>query len=87
IATIKDGFTEEQRYFEYSGQNAVYMAVKATRDQNIIPVAESVHHYIEAKNKTLPDDMQLKILVDMTYYLNGRLDMMLKNLLQGAALV
>ena len=87
IATIKDGFTEEDRYFEYSGQNAIYMAVQATRDQNIIPVAESVRNYIEAKNKTLPDDIQLKVLVDMTYYLNGRLDMMLKNLLQGAALV
>ncbi|MCA2492333.1 MULTISPECIES: efflux RND transporter permease subunit, partial [Vibrio] len=23
IATIKDGFTEEERYFEYSGQNAI----------------------------------------------------------------
>ncbi|MGP8306157.1 efflux RND transporter permease subunit [Vibrio sp. YIC-376] len=87
IATIKDGFTEEERYFEYSGQNAIYMSVEATRDQNIIPVAESVRKYIEAKNKTLPNDVQLKILVDMTYYLNGRLDMMLKNLLQGAALV
>ncbi|WP_319534635.1 efflux RND transporter permease subunit [uncultured Vibrio sp.] len=87
IATIKDGFTEEERYFEYSGQNAIYMSVEATRDQNIIPVAESVHKYIEAKNKTLPSDVQLKVLVDMTYYLNGRLDMMLKNLLQGAALV
>lgn len=87
IATIKDGFTEEDRYFEYSGQNAIYMAVQATRDQNIIPVAESVRNYIEAKNKTLPSDIQLKVLVDMTYYLNGRLDMMLKNLLQGAALV
>ncbi|MCV5990846.1 efflux RND transporter permease subunit, partial [Escherichia coli] len=85
--TIKDGFTEEERYFEYSGQNAIYMSVEATRDQNIIPVAQSVRDYIEAKNKTLPSDVQLKILVDMTYYLNGRLDMMLKNLLQGAVLV
>ncbi|EPN8544125.1 efflux RND transporter permease subunit [Vibrio alginolyticus] len=87
IATIKDGFTEEERYFEYSGQNAIYMSVEATRDQNIIPVAQSVRNYIEAKNKTLPQDVKLKILVDTTYYLNGRLDMMLKNLLQGAALV
>ncbi|EGQ8003444.1 efflux RND transporter permease subunit [Vibrio parahaemolyticus] len=87
IATIKDGFTEEERYFEYSGQNAIYMSVEATRDQNIIPVAQSVRDYIEAKNKTLPSNVQLKILVDMTYYLNGRLDMMLKNLLQGAVLV
>ncbi|KGY13271.1 acriflavin resistance protein [Vibrio tubiashii] len=87
IATIKDGFTEDDRYFKYSGQNAMYLSVKATKDQNMVTVAESVKAYIEQKNKTLPPDLQIKTLVDMTYYLNARLDMMLKNLLQGAVLV
>jgi multidrug efflux pump subunit AcrB len=35
----------------------------------------------------LPQGLELKILVDMTFYLNSRLDMMLKNLFQGALLV
>ena len=87
IATIYDGFTEGERYFKYSGQNAIFMSVKATRSQNIIPVAQSVHNYIEQKNKSLPSGLQIKVLVDMTYYLNGRLDMMIKNLIQGAVLV
>ncbi|NOI80203.1 efflux RND transporter permease subunit [Vibrio tubiashii] len=87
IATIKDGFTEDDRYFRYSGQNAMYLSVKATKDQNMVTVAESVKTYIEQKNQTLPSDLKIKTLVDMTYYLNARLDMMLKNLLQGAVLV
>lgn len=87
IATIKDGFTEDDRYFRYSGQNAMYLSVKATKDQNMVTVAESVKAYIEHKNQTLPSDLKIKTLVDMTYYLNARLDMMLKNLLQGAVLV
>lgn len=87
IATIKDGFTEDDRYFRYSGQNAMYLSVKATKDQNMVTVAESVKAYLEQKNQTLPADLQIKTLVDMTYYLNARLDMMLKNLLQGAVLV
>jgi len=87
IATIKDGFTEDDRYFKYSGENAIYLSVKATKDQNMVTVAESVKAYIEQKNKTLPADLKIKTLVDMTYYLNARLDMMLKNLLQGAFLV
>src|SRR5690606_20647543 len=60
---------------------------KATKEQDIIPVAESVKAYIEHKNAQLPADLKIKTLVDMTYYLQGRLDMMLKNLLQGAVLV
>ena len=87
IATIKDGFTEDDRYFKYSGQNAMYLSVKATKDQNMVTVADTVKAYIEQKNLTLPADLQIKTLVDMTYYLNARLDMMLKNLLQGAVLV
>lgn len=87
VAEIKDGFTEGERYFKYSGKNAIYMSVKATKDQNIIPVADSVKRFIEQRNKTLPTGMELKVLVDMTYYLNGRLDMMLSNLFQGSILV
>lgn len=87
VATVTDGFTEGERYFKYSGQNAMWMAVKATKSQNMVPVAESVKQYIEQRNKTLPEGVELKVLVDMTYYLNARLDMMLSNLMQGAVLV
>lgn len=87
VAIIKDGFTEGERYFKYSGENSIYMAVKATKEQNMVPVANSVKKFVEERNKTLPEGLKLKILVDMTYYLNARLDMMLKNLFQGAVLV
>lgn len=87
VAIIKDGFTEGERYFKYSGKNAIFMAVHATKEQNIVPVAKSVKDFIALRNETLPDGMELKVLVDMTYYLNARLDMMLSNLFQGAILV
>lgn len=87
IAIIKDGFTEGERYFKYNGKNAIYMSVSATKSQNTIPVANTVKAYIEQRNKTLPNGVSLEILVDMTYYLNARLDMMLKNLFQGSILV
>ncbi|MDC8831788.1 efflux RND transporter permease subunit [Alteromonas gilva] len=87
IAEIKDGFTEGERYFRYTGQNAVLIAVNATKSQNIIPIAETVKDFMAFKNKELPAGLELKELVDMTYYLNARLDMMLSNLLQGSILV
>ncbi|MFT4939641.1 MAG: multidrug efflux pump subunit AcrB [Paraglaciecola sp.] len=87
VADIKDGFVEGERYFKYSGVNAIYMSVKATKDQSSIPVSKSVKDYIEMRNQTLPPGLELKILVDFTYYLNARLDMMLKNLFQGSILV
>ena len=87
VAEIRDAFTEGEYYFKYSGKNAIYIAVKATPTQNIVPVAETVKAYIAHKNEQFPEGVSLETMVDMTYYLDGRLDMMLKNLLQGAILV
>lgn len=87
IADIKDGFTEGERYFRYTGQNAVLIAVNATKSQSIVPIAETVKDFMAFKNAELPAGLELKELVDMTYYLNARLNMMLNNLFQGSLLV
>lgn len=87
IAVIKDEFTEGERYFKLNGKNAVFISVKATKEQNMVPVAESVKKFIELKNQELPAGVELESIVDMTYYLNGRLNMMKTNLLQGMFLV
>jgi multidrug efflux pump subunit AcrB len=87
VATLLDGFTEGERYFKYSGQNSILIAVNATKSQDIIPVSDSVKQYVEQKNKHLPQGLEIKILVDMTYYLNARLNLMLTNLVEGAILV
>ena len=65
----------------------MYLSVKATQEQNMIPVADSVKAFIDQKNKQLPLGIRLEPLMDMTYYLNARLDMMKANLFQGAILV
>jgi multidrug efflux pump subunit AcrB len=87
VAVIKDEFTEGERYFKLNAKNAVYIQVKATTEQNMVPVANSVNAYIERKNAQLPAGVKIESLVDMTYYLNGRLNMMKTNLLQGMFLV
>ncbi|NOU51224.1 efflux RND transporter permease subunit [Pseudoalteromonas sp. JBTF-M23] len=87
VAVVKDEFTEGERYFKLNGKNGVYIAVKATKEQNMIPIAETVKAYIEQKNAQLPAGVEIVPLVDMTYYLNGRLNMMKTNLFQGAILV
>ncbi|MBT1064437.1 efflux RND transporter permease subunit [Bowmanella sp. Y26] len=87
VAFIQDELAEGEYYFKYSGENAIFMSVKATKDQNMVPVAKSVKDFIEHRNQTLPHGVEMKVLVDMTYYLNARLDMMLNNLWQGAILV
>ncbi|WP_046005812.1 efflux RND transporter permease subunit [Pseudoalteromonas rubra] len=87
VAEIKDAFVEGEFYFKLNGVNAAYLSVKATNDQNMVPIASTIHSYIEAKNESLPEGVELTAFVDMTYYLEARLDMMKKNMFQGAILV
>lgn len=87
LAEIKDDFIEGERYFKYNGKNAISISVNATANQNMVPMAETVKRFIDKRNQTLPPEMRLETLVDMTYYLNARLDMMLNNMLQGIFLV
>ncbi|CCQ11022.1 Acriflavin resistance protein [Pseudoalteromonas luteoviolacea B = ATCC 29581] len=87
IAEIKDGFIEGEYYFKLNDVNAVFISVKATKDQNMMPVADSVHKYIKEKNETLPPGLKIEPIVDMTYYLDARLEMMKGNMMTGAVLV
>ncbi len=87
VANIEDGFTEGLRYTKLSGKNQIYIQIQATKTQDINAVADSVKKYIGMKNQSLPEGLELVVVTDSTYYLNGRLNMMLTNLLQGSILV
>lgn len=87
LATIHDGFEERINYMRFNDQNATFMAVNASSTQSLPIVAKAVRDYVDWKNTDLPPGFELDVLVDMTYYLNGRLTMMLTNMLQGGVLV
>jgi multidrug efflux pump subunit AcrB len=87
IATIRDGFVETEGYGRFNGQETAILRVLAGGQQNELATAAAVKQYIERKAESLPDGVQIEIWVDRSHYLNGRLEMMMKNMLQGAALV
>ncbi|WP_448213624.1 efflux RND transporter permease subunit [Colwellia sp. MEBiC06753] len=87
IATINDGFQEGLQYSKYNGKNSVTFFIGAAGEQSITDVAKVMHKYVERKQKELPAGVNLETWVDLTYYLEGRLDMMLDNMKSGAVLV
>ena len=87
IATIIDGFEEGLQYSKFNGKNSVTIFVGAADNQSITNVADAINGYVEEKAKGLPEGVQLETWVDMTYYLEGRLNMMLDNMKSGAVLV
>ncbi|MBM7071985.1 efflux RND transporter permease subunit [Shewanella sp. 202IG2-18] len=87
IANVNDGFEEGIRYSKFNGENAVTFSVKASSDQSITDVAKVVGNYLDEKQKVLPQGVKIEPWVDMTYYLQGRLDLMLDSMKTGAVLV
>lgn len=87
IATINDGFVETEGYGHFDGNRTATLRILASGQQNELRTAAAVREYIEEKRETLPEGINLDIWIDRSHYLEGRLEMMTKNMWQGALLV
>ncbi|WP_372762369.1 efflux RND transporter permease subunit [Pseudoalteromonas sp.] len=87
VATINDGFAEGLQYSKYNGKNSLSFEIKASKDQDITDVAGVLKNYLASKQAQLPANVKLAAIVDFTYYLEGRLDMMVDNMIWGGMLV
>ncbi len=87
IAEIRDGFEETGRFSEYHNKPAITIRVLSVGNQSELKISETVHEWVEEQKASLPDGISVSAWADVSYYLQGRLDMMLKNLVIGAVLV
>ncbi len=87
IATVLDGLQEGLQYSKFNGKNSVTFFVGAADNQSITDVAAIMKKYVEDKSAVLPEGVKLETWVDLTYYLEGRLNMMLDNMKSGSVLV
>ncbi|MBQ4835659.1 MULTISPECIES: efflux RND transporter permease subunit [Pseudoalteromonas] len=87
VATISDGFEEGLMYSLYNGKNSLIYEVRASKDQDITNIAGIIKNYLKEKQGQLPQGVKLEPFLDFTYYLEGRLNMMIENMIIGGALV
>lgn len=87
VATVKDDFVEERGFSEFDGRPSLGLQVYSLGEQDIIETAGVVKAYLAEKRPQLPEGATLDLWADSTYYLEQRLDMMVKNLAIGALLV
>jgi multidrug efflux pump subunit AcrB len=87
VATIRDGFTEVEGYALFDGKPSLGINVSSTENENEIEISRAVRAYAEERNRTLPQEVSLTVWADSTYYLEGRMDMLLSNMAMGAVLV
>ena len=87
VARVKDAFEDKALYTVFDDQPAVTLRVFRVGNQSPLDISEKVNAYVEAIRPTLPDGVSMTIWQDSSYYLRGRLQMMIDNASQGLLLV
>ena len=87
LAWVKDGFEDKVLYTEFSDEPAVTLRVFRVGNQSPLDISKKVSDYVEKISPTLPEGLSMTIWKDSSFYLQGRLEMMIRNAFQGLLLV
>ena len=63
IATVYDGFADVDSIDNVNGHPANVISVMRSPTEDITQITEAVHHYVEERNKTMPQGYSLGNLV------------------------
>ena len=87
IALIRDEFVEGNRFSEFNGKSAITIRVLSVGNQSELDISDTVQNFVDERNEHMNGPVKVAAWADVSYYLEGRLDMMIKNLVLGAFLV
>ncbi len=87
LANVKDGFEDKVLYTRFSNEPAVTLRVFRVGKQSPLDISERVTDYVDTVKPRLPEGISMTVWQDSSYYLQGRLEMMIRNAFQGLLLV
>lgn len=87
IATLRDTFEEKNFLVEYEGKIASQLTVLVGENPDTIGTATKVRDFLGRYAKELPPGFETTVLEDRSFYLRDRLDILMKNSIQGLVLV
>ena len=87
VATVVDGFDEEDQYAFFDGNPAVSIKVFRVGDQKVLDLVDSVLGHVEVLRSRLPEDLTITTWRNAGSRLRDRLNILTKNGLGGFVLV
>lgn len=87
IAQVNDGFSDDPLETEFNGVRAVVLNIYAVGDESALDVSGRVHAFAREIRSELPAGIEVEAFRDFTYYLKGRLQMLIENGIYGLLLV
>ncbi|WP_309396487.1 efflux RND transporter permease subunit [Cerasicoccus maritimus] len=87
VANINDGFTDEPLVMMTDGKRGVDLVVFEVGQQNPLGISDKVAAYVIEKQNDLPPGITISTWRDTSFYLWGRLNMLIENGIIGLILV
>ncbi len=87
IATIDDGFSEDNVISRLNGKPAISIAVLKTQEEDALAIAESVRAYVAMNERSLPEGLEMRVWNDTSTMLEGRISLLVRNGIIGLILV
>lgn len=87
IADIHDSFSEDPIITKVDNKPAVLINVMKTEDQDSIDIANAVKKYLINKQQSLPKDVYITEIADLSVFLRSRIRLLLRNGLIGLSFV
>jgi len=87
VATVIDGFEENDRESYFNGDRCALVKVFRVGDENAIEISEIVQQHIKDSAHLFPEGIHLTTWQDDSVYLAGRRDLMIRNGVTGFCLV
>ncbi len=87
VATVVDGFADTDQSARFGGEPTVVVQVFRVGEENALDVAAAVRGFVRDFRAELPAGVSIDTWQDASRWLQGRLDLLVKNGLQGLFLV
>ena len=87
VAKIIDGFEDVDIRTRFNSKPAAIVQVNRTSQEDVIEIARTVREYVKRQKEKMPDGINLAIWLDLSIMVQGRIDLLLRNGIQGITLV
>ena len=87
VATVTDGFRDIERSARMNGEPAVLLEVMLATGARLLDTANAVHTEVREIETTLPDGLSVRPWFDAWQLFDSRMEVLVRNGLQGLALI
>ncbi|WP_022668054.1 efflux RND transporter permease subunit [Desulfospira joergensenii] len=87
VAKVRDGFEESDIEARFNGKPAAMVVIRRTDSQDTIAISDRAIQYIEEHRESMPKGISLGYWFNMADLVQDRIDLLLKNGIQGILLV